>query len=424
MSPLGAGTQEGLLAAIDPRRTASVYVHVPYCVERCRYCDFNVTRRTHIPRDEYTRAVLAEGAARSAALTGRRLESVYFGGGTPSLWGAEGVGAVLAACRQWGSEVSAELEVTLEANPLEAATFASYAAVGVNRLSLGVQTLSDECLRGLNRGHDARQALTAIEAALAAGFRSVSVDLIFGLPGQTLEAFEGDVTRVLALGVPHLSVYQLTLEPRTGLGAQAARGELRLPAEDTTDAQWERLHTLVKGFGLVSYEISNHGVPGHWSRHNTGYWLGQPYLGLGAGAHSFSRLDGAAGVGAERRENLRPHRDYLAAALAGRDPVGTAERLGPHSHAFERLFTGLRFAAGVDLRGMSEELGVSLARYDAVILELAEAGLMEHRNVAGAAQPEDPGGAGSSTAGRARLCLTERGRSLSDSVFGRLASAM
>ncbi len=393
---------------VDPERTASVYVHFPYCVERCRYCDFNVARKRVVPREAYADAVLAELALRLPEVAPRRLESLYFGGGTPSLWGAEAVGRVIHAVRAGFAQVVPDLEVTLEANPLEgdAATLEAFRAAGVTRLSLGVQSLSDPGLARLNRGHDARRALEALDAALAVGFESVSADLIFGLPGQSRDEFAHDVATILGRGVPHLSVYQLTLEPRTGLGAAAARGELELPSEDVTDGQWDDLHAQVAAFGLAPYETSNYARPGHWSRHNCGYWLGQPYLGLGAGAHSLRRTRGADGrVVAHRRENVRPHREYLDVAGSGRDPLGTAEALDAETHAFERLFTGLRYAPGVDLAALETELEVPVrAQYGRALAALTAQGLVQ----------EGQGG---------RTALTARGRALSDGVFERLARA-
>ena len=345
---------------IDPASTASVYVHFPYCTVRCRYGDFNVAIRSRVPAEPYTRAVLAEGEARASAFSGRQLVSAYFGGGTPSLWGAVGVGEVIAGIRRWFPSRREDLEITLEMNPAEAseACLAAYREVGVTRLSLGLQSLSDASLERLYRNHSGADGLAALERALRAGFSSVSADLLFGLPDQSLDDWTDDLTRVAATGVPHLSIYHLTVEARTGLERAVSDGRLRLPTEDVAASQWEAIEPMLRPFGLSGYEISSYAAVGHKSRHNSGYWLGHAYLGLGAGAHSFQPPTAwHASAVAERRENTRPHAEYLATALAGRDPLGWTEAVPVDVHLRERLFTGLRYRPGIDVVALLTELG-------------------------------------------------------------------
>lgn len=383
---------------IDSRRTASIYLHFPYCTVRCRYCDFNVARVTAIPRDDYTNAVRAEAERRLPEIAGRDVLSIYFGGGTPSLWGPAGVGETLA--HLVASTGAVGPEVTLEANPNEAADaalMASYAQAGVTRLSLGLQAVDDAELHTLGRSHDASLGLEALQVAVAT-FSAVTVDLIFGLPGSTAESWRDTLHRVLDTGVDHLSLYHLTVEARTGLERAVRDGRLALPTDDVAADQWELIAPTLAAYGLHAYEISSYCRPGFESLHNSGYWLGQPYLGLGAGAHSFS---GWREGGARRRENLRPHREYLRVAASGDDPVGTDEVVSRDDHRDERVMTGLRYGWGLDLLALADELRLDASCGLADRLgPLMKEGLVEIRD--------------------GRLRLTPRGRSLADAVTRRL----
>jgi len=228
-------------------RDFGLYVHFPYCIQRCTYCDFNTYVVDAIPTGDYTEAVLTEGARRAQDYASWRLATVYFGGGTPSLWGAAGVGRVLRAASQWFPHRAPELEVTLECNPGEAqpGLLAAYREAGVNRLSLGIQALDDHLLTLIHRRHTAQQALEAARTAMAEGFKSVSCDLIFGLSGQDLARWVSDLTTILELGVPHVSLYHLTLEDGTALKREVQAGRIVLPDEDTQADMWEAIETTL-----------------------------------------------------------------------------------------------------------------------------------------------------------------------------------
>lgn len=379
-----------------------LYVHFPYCVVRCSYCDFNTYVADVIPRVAYTDAVLAEGATRSPAYAHGRLTSIYFGGGTPSLWGADQVARVLGGAETWFPRRAERVEVTLECNPGEAdpVTLAAYRAAGVNRLSLGVQSLDDALLAPLLRRHSAAQARGAVDHALAAGFDSVSADLIFGLPGQTVQGFVADLQQLVCAGVPHLSHYHLTLEAGTQITREVRAGRIRVPPDDAAADMFEAIAPTLAPFGLAPYEISSSAQAGHWSRHNTTYWQGRPYLGLGAGAHSF--LPPAVWTREAvcvRSSSRRHHAAYVQeVSAAGSAPV-FEERLDRLTHLRERMFTGLRHLPGLSLSALNDELGLDPRQvFEAELQQLVEGGLL-HR-------AED------------HVALTTRGLRVADSVFG------
>jgi oxygen-independent coproporphyrinogen-3 oxidase len=276
-----------------------VYVHFPWCRARCPYCDFAIAvpRRRDlagIPHAGYADAVLAELDARAPLYAGRRLRSLYFGGGTPSLWEPAQLARVVAAvCARFDA---APEEITVEANPLDCtpATLGALRAAGAHRLSIGAQSFADPELAFLGRDHDGATAAAAVPAARAAGFAAVSLDLIYGLPGQTLAAFERNLERAVALAPDHLSVYQLTVEPRTPLGAAARAGHPVAADDETGAALFELAHARLGAAGYEHYEVSSYARPGRRAIHNALYWTGAEYLGLGNGAHSLWR-DGDGG---------------------------------------------------------------------------------------------------------------------------------
>ena len=379
--------------------SVGLYVHFPYCPMRCTYCDFNTYVVEKIPAADYTAAVLAEGERRAPAYADWTLSSVYFGGGTPSLWGADQVGRVLEAASWWFPHRASDVEITLECNPGEAqaGTLASYHDVGVNRLSLGVQTLDDAALATIGRRHDATAAMVGLKTALKVGFRSVSADLIFGLPGQDMTRWTHDLKALADTGVPHISVYHLTLEEGTRLTHQVKTGKVVLPDEDTQADMFEAIGPTLSPYGLGLYETSNAAKSGHESRHNTLYWTGRPYLGLGAGAHSFlppARWDETRT--ATRSSSRKHHSTYVRDALAG-DELVFAEEIDRDTHLRERLFTGLRNLAGLDLGALSEELNLDVpGRVADPLASLTQRGLIELRDQT--------------------LHLTETGRRLADTV--------
>ncbi len=343
----GAAEEEGSeipafagMTAID--EPLALYIHWPFCVSKCPYCDFNSHVRASIDQAAWREALLADLAWEAATLPGRRLGSIFFGGGTPSLMPPATVAALIeAAERHWG--FAADIEITLEANPssVEAARFADLAGAGVNRVSLGLQSLDDAALRFLGRAHDAAEGLAALDAALAA-FGRVSFDLIYALPGQSEAAWLAELRRALTFGTGHLSLYQLTIEPGTRFAALAAKGDLPAPDPDRGAALYELTAAATEDAGLPAYEISNHARGGEESRHNLAYWRYRPYAGIGPGAHG--RRGGLATMRHRKPEN------WLAAI--GRRANGIAEEIAlePRDRALEALMMGLRLREGVDAR--------------------------------------------------------------------------
>ena len=319
-----------------------IYVHFPFCRHRCFYCDFNVTTPARIPGRRYTDAVIAELAVRASDLS-VPARSLYFGGGTPSLWDPTQVAeVVVAASRSPG--LTFDAEVTLEANPADITPqwASDIRAAGVNRLSVGVQALRDPLLRAVDRRHDLAGALAAVAVVRAAGFLSFSLDFMFGLPGQSSASWRADLDRVIALGAPHLSVYNLTVEPPTPLARQVRDGLVKLPADDAQAEMLFGAREALCGAGYGHYEVSSYALPGHRAVHNSGYWEMRPYLGLGAGAHGFAL--------GRRWSNLRRVPRYVEAALQTGRPTDEEETPDALTLAFDRLMTGLRqLEDGVDI---------------------------------------------------------------------------
>lgn len=342
-------------------RAWSVYIHFPYCLHRCSYCDFATAVAREIPREAYRDAILRELSLRSRDLPAAPIATVFFGGGTPSLWGPENVGAVLTWLDRWNG-LRADAEVTIEANPgaLESGRLDDYVAVGVNRVSVGVQALDDRRLRLLDRLHDAAKAratLAEMSRLLASGrLRSANADLIFGAPGQTLADLRSDVEGVMAYDLPHLSAYSLTVEQGTPLHERVARG-LQLPPDDSLQADMlDVLPEWLAQWGLARYEVSNFARPGHECRHNLAYWTGQFYLSAGVGAHGFLPAPGPEQIG-WRYGNVRGHRQWLDALQVDTLAEEMREPIDPAMHMTERLLTGLRLAEGLDLAALRLDLG-------------------------------------------------------------------
>lgn len=288
-------------AADDSQAGFGLYIHWPFCQSKCPYCDFNSHVRETIDQARWRSALLQELAYFASRTQGRRLSSVFFGGGTPSLMAPDTVGALLECLPQYW-QLAENLEVTLEANPTstEAEKFAAYRAAGVNRLSLGVQSFDDEALAFLGRRHSAAEARQAIALARR-HFPRFSFDLIYARPGQNLSAWEAELQTALQEGTEHISLYQLTIEPNTVFHGDWRRGELQLPPEERQARLYERTADILKPAGLLGYEISNYARPGAESCHNLVYWRTGDYLGIGPGAHGRLTLDG-------QRYALRQHR--------------------------------------------------------------------------------------------------------------------
>ncbi len=334
----------------------ALYIHWPFCLAKCPYCDFNSHVRERIPQDRFRAALRAELAWEAARLGPRRLTSVFFGGGTPSLMEPETVAALLEDAHRLFTPAG-DIEITLEANPtsVELKKLAGFRAAGINRVSLGVQSLEPEALRKLGRQHSADQAIAALEIARRI-FPRISFDLIYARPGQTPPAWRAELRRALDLAADHLSLYQLTIEPGTAYEAAFRRGEIVLPDEDIAAELYETTAEVAADFGLAPYEVSNYAAPGAESRHNLAYWRYQDYAGIGPGAHGRITLDG-----------------NLLATRRHRAPEPWAERVEAHGHgtthedklpqtdrAREMLLMGLRLTEGIDAARFAARTGIAL----------------------------------------------------------------
>ncbi|MCB9650492.1 MAG: radical SAM family heme chaperone HemW [Deltaproteobacteria bacterium] len=341
-----------------------VYVHFPYCEKKCPYCDFNSHAVAH-DDGAYADAILAELAGRAHELGPGAVRSIFFGGGTPSLWDPPQVGRVIAAVEATFGFSEAP-EITLEANPgtVVPDRFKAYVAHGVNRFSIGAQSFTDRELVSLGRIHGADQAHRAVAAALDTGAR-VSLDLMYGLPGQSWADVARSVERATALEPHHISAYTLTIEPDTALGRRTRLG-LFTPMED--DDQAGLIHDVTAALaaaGYQRYEISNYAREGFEAVHNSLYWTGGPYLGLGAGAHSYAPApDLSAAV---RRENVKAPETYLQAALAGDFTPRSQEDLDRWGVVADRLWVGLRPRWGVDVEALAEQSGLGASLLEALL---------------------------------------------------------
>jgi oxygen-independent coproporphyrinogen-3 oxidase len=337
-----SGTQPG---TDDDGPAFGVYLHWPFCLSKCPYCDFNShVRREQIDEARWVRAFTAEIASTAARLSGRVVSTIFFGGGTPSLMQPQTVAAVIEAiARHW--PIAPDAEITLEANPtsVEAERFRGYRAAGVNRVSLGVQALDDRVLAALGRTHSAREALDAVGVARAV-FDRYSFDLIYARPEQTPEQWSRELRAGLLEAGEHVSLYQLTIEPETPFAALHAAGKLHPPDENTARIFYDVTQEICAAHGLPAYEISNHARPGGECRHNLVYWRAHEYAGIGPGAHG--RLDIAGDRHATATEK-RPE-PWLARVEKEGHGLVTDEVLTTAEHADEFLLMGLRLAEGID----------------------------------------------------------------------------
>ncbi|WP_434387199.1 radical SAM family heme chaperone HemW [Melittangium boletus] len=388
-----------------PAARFGLYVHFPYCVAKCPYCDFAVAVVREVPEERYARAVLTELDARLAlwpALRERPLESIFLGGGTPSLWHPRWVAHVLEGIAA-RLRVAPDAEVSLEANPglADAERFAGYRAAGVNRLSLGMQSFQAETLQALGREHTGPQGVAAYDLARRAGFPLVSMDFIYGVHGQSRAQVEADARQAVALAPEHLSTYALTVEREvlavaTPLSRQLDAGTLVLPPDETVVEMAQTLRDVYASGGLARYEISNHARPGLGSRHNALYWTGGEYLALGVGATGMLLTEGTweAPARGQRYVNPRGSGAYLRAVEEGQTPtMASVEELGPEELFEERLSMGLRLRSGVDWEAVCTRYGQAveprraevarlvkhcLARLDGPRLVLTDAGADVH----------------------------------------------
>jgi len=325
-------------------RPLGLYVHVPFCAKRCHYCDFSVARSHRPPIDEFLEAVAVDvdDWFTSRGWADRvDVDTVFVGGGTPSLLGADGMRALAECLAERFRWDAGGVEWTAEANPnsLPADVCAAWRELGINRLSLGVQSFQDGPLEWLGRLHDAAEAVAAVGRARAAGFEHVNVDLIFGLPDSVPRDWAADVARAVELGVTHVSAYGLTAEPRTPLGRRVDMGRVRMPDDERYGAEYLYVSSVLRDAGFDHYEVSNFARPGRASRHNWHYWDGSEYLGVGPSAHSY--------LGGERIWNVYRWDRYRTAAVTGAPLREGRERAGPAERRLERVWLGLRTSAGL-----------------------------------------------------------------------------
>ena len=383
----------------DGAAAFSLYLHIPYCQSKCPYCDFNSHAATTWPEDDYVRALVAEIERRAgeAPWTGRRLKTIFFGGGTPSLFRPESIATVLtAADRSFGIEYGAE--VTLEANPgtVDAAKLAGMRAGGVNRISFGAQSFNEARLKFLGRIHGAAEIREAVRMAHRAGFERLNLDLIFAIPGQSVDEALTDIAEAAALGPDHISAYNLTFEEGTAFFTEMKRGRIRPIDSDRQAEFYAAVREELPRRGYEMYEISNYARPGHEARHNLSYWRLESYLGLGAGAHSFARGDN--GGGGRRWWNERMPARYVEQALTGGLAEAGGETVDAKSAQGEFVFLNLRLRDGFALDDFEARFGQSFERvFGARAARLFEDNLLVR-----------DGG---------RIYLSERGLELADSVF-------
>ncbi|MGZ8597594.1 MAG: radical SAM family heme chaperone HemW [Actinomycetota bacterium] len=320
--------------------SAGVYVHVPFCLTRCGYCDFNAYAGLDELKPRYLQALLREASLTAPGWDGVEVASVFLGGGTPTTMTPDDLGELLSALRAV-FEVSDEAEVTSEANPdtVDEVSLAGLLSAGYTRLSMGAQSFDPAVLLSLERLHSPESVRTALAAARGAGYENVNLDLIYGADGETLESWERTLEESIALAPEHVSAYALTIEPATPLGRAIARGVVPPPNPDVQADMFQLACSALRDAGYVHYEVSNWAKPGYECAHNLGYWRRQPYRGLGAGAHSY-RED-------RRWWNVRPPEEYLAIVERGELPVGGSETLDASDAYLEEVFLRLRILEGV-----------------------------------------------------------------------------
>ncbi len=334
-----------------------VYVHWPFCLSKCPYCDFNShVRHAAIDEARFVRAFAAEIATTAARVPGREVSSIFFGGGTPSLMQPTTVAAILDAIGQHWT-IAPDAEVTLEANPtsVEATRFRGYRAAGVNRVSLGVQALDDAKLKELGRLHTVQEALDAVAVARSI-FDRYSFDLIYARPNQTPEQWGEELKRAIAEAAEHLSLYQLTIEPETPFFALQSAGKLKIPDDDLGRDLYDTTQEICRKAGLPAYEVSNHARPGAECRHNLVYWRGDDYAGIGPGAHGRLEIDGRRYATATEK---RPE-SWLMRVEASGHGLTVDEALTREERADEFLLMGLRLAEGIDPKRFAEIAGRQL----------------------------------------------------------------
>jgi oxygen-independent coproporphyrinogen III oxidase len=374
----------------------SLYVHIPFCVKKCLYCGFYSTQYTPALSDAYLSALEVEAASYQEAFAGREFDTVYLGGGTPTTLTSAQFERLCTILRDHFS-LSASAEITTEANPntLDVHALDCMRANGVNRLSIGVQSFSDDVLRTLGRSHTAGQAQDAVKLARKAGFTNIGLDLIYGVPGQTFEQVTQTLRKAMELGPQHLSAYGLSLDRGSFFSQEAEAGRLCLPDDDVVAPMYERIVSTLTAAGYGHYEISNFSRPGHECRHNLNYWERGEYLGLGPAAWSF--------ISGKRYGNVSPVDEYCDRLRKGISPIADTENIDALQSAAETVLLGLRTERGVDLGRFEREHGsLALASVTKNIDVLRDNGLI--------------------TLSAGRVQLTDRGKLLADKVIERLVT--
>ena len=360
-----AGTLQ--LAALPP---LSLYVHLPWCIKKCPYCDFNSHEmaRAELPEQRYIDALIADLEASLPLIWGRSVHSIFIGGGTPSLFSPAAIDRLLAELRA-RLRLDADCEITLEANPgtFEKDRFKAFRHAGVTRLSVGVQSFNDAHLKALGRVHDSAQAIAAVEEA-AASFETFNLDIMYALPGQTLAGLEKDMRQALALSPPHISIYHLTIEPNTYF----AKFPPVIPEEDLAYAMLDRITEMTDQAGMQRYEVSAYAKPGHRCFHNLNYWQFGDYLGIGAGAHS--KLSFAHRI--VRQVRWREPKLYMDKALAGQ-AVTQENEISRADLPFEFMLNALRLRDGFKLQDFAEKTGLPLSVLQTGLDEADRKGLIE-----------------------------------------------
>ncbi len=384
---------------MSSQESFSLYIHIPYCVRKCPYCDFNIQVVRKIPEDDYTQALLDEidFYAAGEEWQGRCLKSIYFGGGTPSLFRPSSIGKILEKAASLFT-LEEKIEISLEANPEaeDRTHFAGYRACGVNRLSLGVQSFQPRLLKFLGRLHSADDARETLRAGQEAGFESLSLDLIYASPGQTVTDLESDLNEALRFDPPHLSAYNLTIEEKTVFYRESRAGRIQNLAEEDEIAMAALIEERLANARLKRYEISNFARPGFDSRHNLNYWQGGDYLGLGAGAHSHCRnLSGD--LFAHRWSNERNPVRYMGRIRQDRQAVVDREEIDLRKSAAEFMFLGLRMTQGIAVDTFTARFGKNPIDLYPRISDWIEGGFME--------------------VGNGHLFLTRRGLMVANSIF-------
>ena len=366
---------------------AGIYIHIPFCKQACHYCDFHFSTSLK-KKEEMLAAIQKELFLRKDELAGEHIETIYFGGGTPSILAVDEINRLIDTVYQQYTVVE-QPEITLEANPddLDVATIQRLAQSKVNRLSIGIQSFGEEDLKMMNRAHNAQEAISCLQEVVKY-FDNISIDLIYGIPNLSNERWIENIQRILDLGIPHISCYALTVEERTALNKLIQKGVIPSPKEEVAHAHFMLLIEKLRANGYVHYELSNFAKPGYYSKNNSAYWLGKKYVGIGPSAHSFD--------GRYRSWNISNNPLYIKAIEAGELP-SEIEELSVVDRYNEYVMTGLRTIWGVDLTRVSNEFGIKF--HDYLVREsasfIAEGLMQQQANI---------------------LTITDKGKFLSDGI--------